>query len=142
MLLLAKDHFSTKGDSMLSYAELAAATEQFEPSRILGRGGFGSVYRCELPQLHDLSVVIKVLEATDGGGQAITDLEREVRMLSNCRHESIVPLVAFSMEPSKPLCLVTLFMSGGALSDALCNADRRASLGAVARLRIARYRAS
>ena len=112
------------------YAELATATQQFDPSFIVGSGGFGPVYSGEL---HGQSVLIKKLIAAD----AIADFQRDVKLLTACQHENIVPLVAFSMEPSEPLCLVFLFMSGGALSDALRSADRRASLGAVARLRIA-----
>ena len=122
--------------SAIAYAELATATLQFDPSRIVGRGVFAPVYRGEL--CRGQSVAIKKFPfASENSGEAAKEFQLEVQLLSMCRHENIVPLVAFSMEPINPLCLVHLFLSGGALSDALRNPRRRALIGAVHRARIA-----
>ena len=109
---------------ILSYQALADATNGFEDRRIVGRGGFGPVYRGDLDNIGP--VAVKVLEAA--GGQGVHEFHREVEILSRCRHENIVPLLACAMTPGRPLCLVYAFMEGGALSDALLVALRGASL--------------
>ena len=114
---------------ILSYQALADAMNGFDAADIVGRGGFGPVYRGEL---NGRAVAVKVLEAA--GGQGVQEFQREVDILSRCRHENIVPLLACAMTPGRPLCLVYAFMEGGALSDALRNP---AALSADQRLRVA-----
>ncbi len=114
---------------ILSYQALADATNGFDAANIVGRGGFGPVHRGELD---GRAVAVKVLE--DAGGQGMQEFQREVDILSRCRHENIVPLLACAMTPGRPLCLVYAFMEGGALSDALRNP---AALSADQRLRVA-----
>ena len=86
-------------------------------------------------KIHGQSVATKKFGAT--GCESIAEFQRKIVVLSACRHENIVSLLAFSMESNTPLCLVYPFISGGALSDALRDRGRRASLDAAARLRIA-----
>ena len=86
MAALADHHHAR----ILGYQALADATNGFEDQRIVGRGGFGPVYRGELD---GRAVAVKVLEAA--GGQGVQEFQREVDILSQCRHENIVPLLAF-----------------------------------------------
>ena len=116
---------------ILSYQALADATNGFEDRRIVGRGGFGPVYRGDLDNIGP--VAVKVLEAA--GGQGVHEFHREVEILSRCRHENIVPLLACAMTPGHPLCLAYAFMADGALSDALLRNPR--ALSADQRLRVA-----
>ncbi|KAJ1446298.1 kinase-like domain-containing protein, partial [Pelagophyceae sp. CCMP2097] len=97
---------------------------------IIGRGGFGPVYHGALGAVR---VAVKVLE--DSGGQGRAEFEREVRILSACRHAHVLPLLGFSAEAGRPLCLVYPFMAGGSLQEAL--RPGRAPLSAAQRLRIA-----
>ena len=110
-------------------------TGKLDASGILGRGAFGAVHR---GTSNGRAVAVKILDSESrAGGQGITEFQREVHVLSQCRDDHIVPLLAFCLEPGKPLCLVYQLMAGGALSDALRTPERRAALDAVARLRIA-----
>ena len=83
---------------IVSYQALADATNGFEDQRIVGRGGFGPVYRGDLDNIGP--VAVKVLEAA--GGQGVHEFHREVEILSRCRHENIVPLLACAMTPAVP----------------------------------------
>ena len=115
---------------IVSYQALADATNGFDTANIVGRGGFGPVYRGELD---GHAVAVKVLEAA--GGQGVQEFQREVDILSRCRHENIVPLLACAMTPGHPMCLAYAFMADGALSDALLRNPR--ALSADQRLRVA-----
>ena len=78
----------------LAYAALEAATGGFDAARVVGRGGFGPVYRGELG---GRDVAVKVLEAA--GQQGLPEFQREVDVLSRCLHENVVPLRAVCLAP-------------------------------------------
>ena len=113
-----------------------AATDNFSPSSILGRGGFGPVYR---GTWHGLTVAIKVLGSTSL--QGLREFSREVDLLKKYRHQHLVPLLGFCLAEGeggqKQAFLVYPMMLGGALSDALSDAARRLLLPAAVRLRVA-----
>ena len=103
-------------------AELAAATAGWAASRKLGEGGFGVVYRADaLPSRPVLgSVAIKRLAADSQ--QGLNELMSEVQLLGTCRHEHLLPLLAFCYEGGVG-CLVYPLMAGGSLEDRLVRDD-------------------
>jgi serine/threonine protein kinase len=94
-----------------SLAQLSAATNSFHESNILGRKGYGSVYKGEL---YGTAVAVKVLAAESV--QGIAQFEREVRVLSQIQHPHIARLIGYCAEKT---CLVYEVMSGGSLEDVL-----------------------
>lgn len=118
---------------LVLYQALAVATENFDSSHVVGRGGFGTVYQGKWRQR---DVAVKVLD--DSSTQGTAEFQRELQILTMCRHQHIVPLLGFAMEPRRPLCLVYPLMSGGSLSSVLYDDARRVvMLPAGTRLRIA-----
>ena len=110
------------GLSTVSFAELEAATAGFDPHRIIGRGGFGPVYRGEWK---GRTVAVKKCDSDTAQGER--EARREMRVLAHYRHRALVPLLAVSLpEPSgppSPVCLVYPYMLGGALDSALAGAS-------------------
>jgi len=92
----------------ISFEELHNVTDGFEASKI-GRGGFGSVFPTHrLPSLpHSGRCAVKKLLGA-GGMQGLTD---EIRVLSVCWHEHLLPLVGFCLDEPMP-CLVYPLMVG------------------------------
>ena len=103
-------------------AELAAATAGWAAARKVGEGGFGVVYRADaLPSRPVLGpVAIKRLGADSQ--QGLKELMREVQLLGTCRHEHLLPLLAFCYEGGVG-CLVYPLMAGGSLEDRLIRDD-------------------
>jgi serine/threonine protein kinase len=103
-------------------AELAAATAGWAAARKVGEGGFGVVYRADaLPSRPVLGpVAIKRLAADSQ--QGLNELMSEVQLLGTCRHEHLLPLLAFCYEGGVG-CLVYPLMAGGSLEDRLVRDD-------------------
>ncbi|GMH26385.1 hypothetical protein Nepgr_028228 [Nepenthes gracilis] len=81
----------------------------------LGRGGFGAVYRTNLPS--GRSVAIKKLTISSLI-KSQEDFEREVKKLGKIRHPNLVSLEGYYWTPSLQL-LITEYVSGGNLYDLL-----------------------
>lgn len=75
----------------LAYEELNEATNNFEPSSVLGEGGFGKVFKGVLSD--GTAVAIKRL--LGGGLQGDKEFLCEVEMLSRLHHRNLVKLVGY-----------------------------------------------
>ena len=107
---------------VLTFGELESATDCFAPERLIGKGGFGLVYRADAiaslpaerrpPTLRATGLAVKrastVLE--------LRDFETEVAILQSCAHAHLLPLLGVCAEPA---CLVFPLMVGGSLQARL-----------------------
>ena len=98
-------------------AALAAATDGFSDARLLGRGGFGAVYR---GRLAGLDVAVKRLRLDPSQPQAAEDFRRELRVLCGLRHKHVVQFLG-ACTTGPDLCLVMDFCSNGSLYGVLHN---------------------
>jgi serine/threonine protein kinase len=96
-----------------SYTEIATMTDNFGMK--VGSGGFGSVYKGELPGGEEL-VAVKKLEAI--GVQAKREFCTEIAVIGNIRHVNLVRLRGFCAEGSRRL-LVYEYMNRGSLDRSL-----------------------
>ncbi|CAL5064059.1 unnamed protein product [Urochloa decumbens] len=94
-------------------AEIAAMTGNFETK--IGSGGFGSVYKGELPGGEGL-IAVKKLEAV--GVQAKREFLTEITVIASIRHVNLVRLRGFCAEGSRRL-LVYEYMNRGSLDRSL-----------------------
>ncbi|XP_037434694.1 G-type lectin S-receptor-like serine/threonine-protein kinase At5g35370 [Triticum dicoccoides] len=99
-----------------SYEEIGPMTAGFGTK--VGSGGFGSVYKGELPAGEGL-VAVKRLEAV--GMQAKREFCTEIAVIGNIRHVNLVRLRGFCAEGSRRL-LVYEYMNRGSLDRSLFGA--------------------
>ncbi|CAJ1936012.1 unnamed protein product [Sphenostylis stenocarpa] len=98
-----------------SLRELQVATDNFNNKNILGRGGFGKVYRGRLTN-GDLVAVKRLKEERTQGGEM--QFQTEVEMISMAVHRNLLRLDGFCMTPTERL-LVYPFMANGSVASCL-----------------------
>ncbi|KAF3678299.1 Protein NSP-INTERACTING KINASE 1 [Capsicum annuum] len=97
------------------FRELQAATNNFSNKNILGKGGFGNVYKGCLSD----GTIVAVKRLKDGnaiGGDK--QFQTEVEMISLAVHRNLLRLYGFSMTPTERL-LVYPYMSNGSVASRL-----------------------
>ncbi|PWA93617.1 protein kinase-like domain, Phloem protein 2-like protein [Artemisia annua] len=103
--------------------DIISATNNFDESKVIGRGGFGKVYAGELShsQSEEKSLVaIKRLDRRYGQGD--TEFFKEIRMLSCYRHENLISLLGFCCQGGE-MILIYEHASGGSLDCLLGSTD-------------------
>lgn len=104
----------------IDYQELTEATRNWDPSLILGKGGFGTVYR---GYWKHTDVAIKQIDYRgagdrDGAKVQLQQSLNELKHLHKYRHDNILPLYGYCIHGDKP-CLVYQLMKGGSLEQRL-----------------------
>ncbi|KAL8158160.1 hypothetical protein AgCh_002741 [Apium graveolens] len=95
--------------------EMQLATNNFQRELVIGRGGFGMVYRGIIDS-GERVVAIKKLKAMSRQGRK--EFQTEIEMLSQFRHSHIAPLVGYCDEREE-MILVYEYMPSGTLADHL-----------------------
>uniref|UniRef100_A0A0C9S6M8 non-specific serine/threonine protein kinase n=1 Tax=Wollemia nobilis TaxID=56998 RepID=A0A0C9S6M8_9CONI len=127
--IFAMDLLPSGGPKKFTYAELKAATNNF--SDILGRGGFGPVYRGLLPDQRHIAV--KKLEGLHQGEQQFW---AEVTIIGRIHHLNLVRMWGFCAEGEHRL-LVYEYIPNGSLDRHLFDTKRPNVLDWSIRYRIA-----
>ncbi|VVA93322.1 unnamed protein product [Arabis nemorensis] len=91
-----------------SYEKIKKMTNSF--AHVLGKGGFGTVYKGKLLD-GGRDVAVKILKDSKGNGQ---DFTNEVASMSTTSHVNIVPLLGFCYEGNKR-AIIYDFMPNGSL---------------------------
>lgn len=105
----------------IDYQELTEATNNWDQNRVLGKGGFGTVFR---GYWKHTDVAIKQIDykgASGGREGAKVQLQQslnELKHLYKFRHDNILPLYGYCIKGEKP-CLVYQLMKGGSLEQRL-----------------------
>nr|XP_023873219.1 probable LRR receptor-like serine/threonine-protein kinase At1g56130 isoform X2 [Quercus suber]POE84859.1 putative lrr receptor-like serine/threonine-protein kinase [Quercus suber] len=97
-----------------SYAELRSATDDFNPSRKLGEGGFGPVFKGTLSDGRIVAVKQLSVASHHGRSQFVT----EIYTISAVQHRNLVKLYGCCIEGDRRL-LVYEYLENGSLDQAL-----------------------
>ncbi|RWR72238.1 LEAF RUST 10 DISEASE-RESISTANCE LOCUS RECEPTOR-LIKE PROTEIN KINASE-like protein 1.2 [Cinnamomum micranthum f. kanehirae] len=137
---------------VFSYKELEEATNNFDPSRELGKGGFGNWHslpcskgaHVDMQSIFLLSSLISMMLRTgvllDGRSVAVKRLyehnfgrveqfRNEIEIISRLRHQNLVSLYGCTSRHSRELLLVYEFIPNGTIADHLHG--ERAKAGAL-----------
>lgn len=103
------------GVQVFTYAELERATDNFDSSKELGDGGFGTVYYGKL--VDGREVAVKHLY--DNNFKRLEQFVNEVEILARLHHENLVKLYGCTSKRSRELLLVYEYISNGTVADHL-----------------------
>ncbi|KAA8546467.1 hypothetical protein F0562_002794 [Nyssa sinensis] len=130
---LSKQEGSIETVKIFSIEELKAATNDFDDSAVIGRGGFGTVYKGVLPQ----NKIVAIKRSTVVDQSQIDQFVNEVIVVSQINHRNVVRLLGCCLETEVPL-LVYEFITNGTLFHHLHEVGRAFSISWEIRLRIAK----
>lgn len=96
--------------------QLRAVTEDFAERNVLGRGGFGVVYKGVLPD--GTKIAVKRMEAAVVSSKGLSEFQSEIAVLTKVKHRHLVGLLGYYTDGYERL-LVYEYMSQGSLSQHL-----------------------
>ncbi|KAL1809099.1 hypothetical protein ACET3Z_026089 [Daucus carota] len=100
---------------VFTFGELAAATKNFHPQKLVGKGGFGRVYKGQLKHNNQI-VAIKQLD--QNAVQGTEEFLEEIAALSHVQHPNLVNLIGYCADGHQKM-LVYEYLSNGSLEDHL-----------------------
>ncbi|KAF8660833.1 hypothetical protein HU200_057422 [Digitaria exilis] len=96
------------------YQDLFSATKGFDPSMVVGSGGFGTVYKAVCPH----SGVTYAVKRSKQSRESYNEFSAELSIIADLKHPNLVQLQGWCTERDE-LLLVYEFMSNGSLDEAL-----------------------
>ncbi|CAD5189271.1 unnamed protein product [Musa acuminata subsp. malaccensis] len=101
--------------SHLSLSEIVKLTHNFSPSQVIGKGGFGTVYKAELPDRQ----VIAIKRAKKEHIAALqAEFRNEVELLTKIEHRNLVRLLGYTHNGNEQI-IITEYVPNGTLRDHL-----------------------
>ncbi|XP_062183804.1 probable L-type lectin-domain containing receptor kinase S.5 [Phragmites australis] len=111
------------------HATMRKATNNFDESRKLGKGGFGAVFKGTLWSGKDgaTCVEVAVKNFTRNENRCYDDFLAEVHIINQLRHRNIVPLIGWCYEKGE-LLLIYEYMPNGSLDHHLFPKEQQRSI--------------
>lgn len=106
---------SLHGVHIFTYEELEEATNNFDSSKELGDGGFGTVYHGKLRD----GRVVAVKRLYENNYKRVEQFMNEVEILQLLRHRNLVSLYGCTSRHSRELLLVYEYVPNGTVADHL-----------------------
>ncbi|KAL1537392.1 non-specific serine/threonine protein kinase [Salvia divinorum] len=117
------DEISTVESLQHAFSTIKAATNNFSDHNKLGQGGFGTVYKGELPNGQEIAVKRLSMDS----GQGDMEFKNEVLLLAKLQHRNLVRLLGFALEGMEKL-LVYEFVQNASLDHFIFDSVRHSDL--------------
>uniref|UniRef100_A0A0E0LLR8 Uncharacterized protein n=1 Tax=Oryza punctata TaxID=4537 RepID=A0A0E0LLR8_ORYPU len=108
---------------LLDLSTLRAATDDFAETKMIGRGGFGMVYKGVLPEGQEIAVK----RLCQSSGQGIEELKSELVLVAKLYHKNLVRLIGVCLEQQEKI-LVYEYMPNKSLDIILFDTDKNTEL--------------
>lgn len=118
-----------------SLSEIRSATGNFNHNSVIGKGGFGKVYKGVIKGSTDTNMTVAIKRANPESQQGANEFWNEVRLLTSFRHCHLVSLIGYCDENSE-MILVYPYMARGTLADNLYRRTLSPELSWIERLTI------
>ncbi|XP_039140582.1 G-type lectin S-receptor-like serine/threonine-protein kinase At4g27290 [Dioscorea cayenensis subsp. rotundata] len=105
--------------AQLQWSTLMAATQNFAKINILGKGGFGLVYKGKMAEGHEIAVKRLSRNSTQG----IDEFENEVTFIAKLQHRNLVRLLGYCIKGDEKI-LVYEYMPNGSLDACLFGKEK------------------
>ncbi|KAJ9541263.1 hypothetical protein OSB04_027769 [Centaurea solstitialis] len=115
---IEKDTSELQGAKSYSYRDLKLATNNFSEEHLVGKGGFGEVFKATVDG--GVVVAIKKLHV---GSRAKKEFENEIKLISNVRHRNLIQQLGWCIDGPE-LLLVLEYMPHGSLDKFLWGEKR------------------
>ncbi|KAL6839143.1 hypothetical protein ACP4OV_031034 [Aristida adscensionis] len=109
--------------SMFEFCQIADATHNFSDGNKLGEGGFGRVYKGQLP--NGLDIAVKRLNPHSG--QGLNEFKTEIQLIAKLQHTNLVKLLGCCIEGEEKI-LIYEYMSNKSLDFFIFDTTRGALL--------------
>ncbi|PIN00354.1 Serine/threonine protein kinase, partial [Handroanthus impetiginosus] len=123
-------------EGKLAFGDIVQATDDFSEKHCIERGGFGGVYRADLPNGQIVSV--KRLNISDSSDISLTNrhsFENEIRTLTEVRHGNIIKLYGYCFKRGS-MYFVYDYVERGSLGKLLYDDEEAFELNWATRVRI------
>ncbi|CAL5410902.1 unnamed protein product [Camellia sinensis] len=119
----ARDNLNSQNFPFFDLSTLSAATDNFSDTNKLGQGGFGPVYKGQLPDGKE--VAVKRLSSVSE--QGLDEFTNEVLLILKLQHKNLVRLLGFCIDGDEKL-LIYEYMPNGSLDVFLLDPRKRAQM--------------
>ncbi|KAF7033374.1 hypothetical protein CFC21_044481 [Triticum aestivum] len=85
--------------TLFDFSEILHATHNFSKENLLGQGGFGPVYKGQLPD----GMQIAVKRLASHSGQGFTEFKNEVELIAKLQHNNLVKLLGCCIQGEEKL---------------------------------------
>ena len=109
-------HLLDTGNLVISIQVIRDITGNFSEENLLGKGGFGSVYKGELDD--GTKIAVKKMESSVVTNKGLDEFHAEISVLTKVRHRHLVSLLGYCIDGDERI-LVYEYMPMGTLSDHL-----------------------
>ncbi|MBA0723261.1 hypothetical protein Golax_003856 [Gossypium laxum] len=116
---------------LLDFGKLATATNNFHPTNMLGKGGFGPVYKGKLQDGQEIAVK----RLSRASGQGLEEFRNEAMVISRLQHRNLVRLLGCCVDGEEKM-LVYEYMPNKSLDVFLFDAEKQKLLDWKKRLNI------
>ncbi|XP_035547506.1 G-type lectin S-receptor-like serine/threonine-protein kinase At1g11410 [Juglans regia] len=118
-----EDSNTNPGQTIFDLSCIVAATDSFSPANKLGQGGFGPVFKGQLPNGQHIAVK----RLSKSSGQGIEEFKNEVKLIAKLQHKNLVKIIGCCIQGEEKI-LIYEYMSNKSLNFFIFDPTRSSSL--------------